>query len=182
MGCSPPGSLGPWNFPGKNTGAGCHFLLQGIFPAQGLDAGLPHCRRILYHLNHQGSPYMYTHTHIYRSLITKLCPTHCNPMESSPPGSSVHGISQARILEWVAFSFSRGSSRPRDRTHVSCTPALVGRFFTTEPPGKQPGEEANQCLKTKIEDSTQTGKFLKGESFGKQGQSFCYLLLCAGFF
>ena len=62
------------------------------------------------------------------------------------------------------------------------SPALVGRFFTTEPPGKQPGEEANWCLKTKIEDSAQTGKFLKGESFGKQGQSFCYHLLCAGFF
>ena len=45
---------------------------------------------------------------------------------------SVHGISQARILEWVAISFSRGSSQPRDRTHVSCT---AGRFFTTEPPG-----------------------------------------------
>ena len=62
------------------------------------------------------------------------------------------------------------------------SPALVGRFFTTELPGKQPGEEANWCLKTKIEDSAQTEKFLKGESFGKQGQSFCYHLLCAGFF
>ena len=41
-------------------------------------------------------------------------------MDCSPPGSSVHGISQARILEWVAISFSRGSSRPRDGTYVSC--------------------------------------------------------------
>jgi len=49
-------------------------------------------------------------------------------MGCSPPGSSVHGISQARILEWVAISFSR-SSRPRDQTHVSC---LAGGFFTTE--------------------------------------------------
>jgi len=50
-------------------------------------------------------------------------------MDCSPPGSSVHGISQARILEWIAISFSRGSSRPRDQTCISC---LAGRFFTTE--------------------------------------------------
>ena len=109
----------------------------------------------------------------------------CDPVGYSSPGSSIHGISQARILEWVAICFSRGSSRPRDRTHVSCISCIGGRIFffflTTEPPGKQPGEEANWCLKTKTEDSAQMGKFLKGESFGKQGQSFCYLLLCAGF-
>ena len=54
-------------------------------------------------------------------------------MDCSPPGSSVHGISQARILQQVAISFSRGSSQPRYRTHVSCT---AGGVFTTEPPGK----------------------------------------------
>ena len=52
-------------------------------------------------------------------LVTKLCLTLCHPMDCSPPGSS--GISQARILEQVAISFSRGSFRPRDQTHVSCT-------------------------------------------------------------
>ena len=46
----------PCDFPGKSTGVGCHFLLQGIFPTQGLNPGLPHCRKTLYHLNHQGSP------------------------------------------------------------------------------------------------------------------------------
>ena len=46
----------------------------------------------------------------------QLCPTLCDPMDCGPPGSSVHGIFQARILEWVAISFSRGSSHPRDRT------------------------------------------------------------------
>ena len=51
----------------------------------------------------------------------------CDPMDCSPPVSSVHGILQARILEWVAISFSTGSSRPKDWTWVSCT---VGRFFT----------------------------------------------------
>ena len=47
-------------------------------------------------------------------LVAQPCPTFCNPMDCSPPGSSVHGISQARMLEWVAISFSRGSSRTRD--------------------------------------------------------------------
>ena len=53
----------------------------------------------------------------------RLCPTLCDPLDSSPPGSSVHGISQAIILEWVTISFSRGSSWPKDQTHDSC----VGR-------------------------------------------------------
>ena len=57
----------------------------------------------------------------------KSCPTLCDPMDCSPPGSSVHGIFQARVLEWVAISFSRGSSRPRDRTWVSL---IAGGCFT----------------------------------------------------
>ena len=51
-------------------------------------------------------------------LVTKSCLTLCDPMDCSLPGSSIHGISQAKIPEWVAISFSRGSSWPRDRTHV----------------------------------------------------------------
>ena len=47
----------PWDFPGKSTGVGCHFLLQGIFPTQGSNPGLPHCRQTLYSLSHQGSPF-----------------------------------------------------------------------------------------------------------------------------
>jgi len=54
-------------------------------------------------------------------------------MGCTPPGSFVHGISQARILEWLAIFFPRGSSRPRDQTQVSC---VAGRFFASEPPGK----------------------------------------------
>ena len=53
-------------------------------------------------------------------LVTKSCPTLCHPIDGSLPGSSIHGISQARILEWVAISLSRGSSRPQDWTLVSC--------------------------------------------------------------
>ena len=60
------------------------------------------------------------------SEIPQLCLTLCNPMDYSPPGSSVHGILQARILEWVAISFSRGSYQPRDRIWVS---RIAGRLF-----------------------------------------------------
>ena len=59
-------------------------------------------------------------------LVTQLCPTLCHPMDCSLPGSSVHGILQARILEWVSIPFSRGSSWPRDQTRVSCIPDSVG--------------------------------------------------------
>ena len=51
--------------------------------------------------------------------VAQSCPTLCDPTDCSLPGSSIHGIFQARILEWVAISFSRGSPRPRDRTQVS---------------------------------------------------------------
>ena len=60
-------------------------------------------------------------------LVTQSCLTLCDPMDCSTPGSSVHGILQARILEWVAMPFSKRSSQPRDWTQVSC---IVGVFFT----------------------------------------------------
>ena len=78
----------PWNSPGQNTGVGSLSLLQGIFPTQGSNPGLSHCRQILYQLSHKGNP---------------------------------------RILEWVAYPFSRESSRPRNQIVVSC---IAGRFFT----------------------------------------------------
>ena len=58
-------------------------------------------------------------------LVTQSCPMLCDSMDDSPPGSSVHGILQASILEWVAIPFSRGSSQPRDQTQVSY---IAGRF------------------------------------------------------
>ena len=56
--------------------------------------------------------------------VSQSCPTLCSPKNCSPPGSSVHGMSKARILEWVAMPSSRGSSQSRDRTHISC----IGRW------------------------------------------------------
>ena len=59
-------------------------------------------------------------------LVTQSCLTFCDPIVYSPPGTSVHGILQARILDWVAIFFSRGSSQPRNWTQISC---IVCRFF-----------------------------------------------------
>ena len=87
----PRGLYSPWNSPGQNTGVCSLSFLQGIFPTQGLNPGLPHCRQILYQLSHKGSP---------------------------------------GILEQVAYPFSKGSSRPRNWTGVSC---IAGGFFTNWP-------------------------------------------------
>ena len=66
-------------------------------------------------------------------LVVQSCLTLCDPVDYSPPGSSVHGILQARILEWAAIPFSRGSSQTRDQTWVFC---IAGGLFTIWPPGK----------------------------------------------
>ena len=63
--------------------------------------------------------------------VTQLCPTLCDPTDWSPPSSSDQDIFQARILEYIAISYSRRLSRPRDQTYVSVSPALAGRFFAT---------------------------------------------------
>ena len=84
----PSMSLYSWGFPRQEYWS-CHALLQGIFPTQGSNPGLPHCQQILYCLSNQASP---------------------------------------RILEWVAYPFSRGTSQPRNQTWVSC---IAGRFFTS---------------------------------------------------
>ena len=83
----PHGLYIPWNSLGQNTGEDRLSLLQGIFPTQGLNPGLPYFRQIFYQLSHKGS---------------------------------------SRILEWIAFPFSRESSQPRNQTRVSC---IAGGFF-----------------------------------------------------
>ena len=70
----PFGLYSPWNSPGQNTGVGSHSLLQGIFPTQGSNPGLPHCRRILYQLSHQGSYHLVIlHSIIFTVLINLNC-------------------------------------------------------------------------------------------------------------
>ena len=81
--------LCPWDSPGETTRVGCHAFFQGIFPTQGSNLGLPHCRQILYWLSRQAS---------------------------------------SRIVEWVAYPFSRESFWPRNRSGAFC---ITGRFFTS---------------------------------------------------
>ena len=79
-------------------------------------------------------PNVYVHLQCKLCVIcAQLCHTFCNLMVCSPPGSSVHAISQARILEWVAISSSRGSSQPGIKPTSPVSPVLAGRFFTTKP-------------------------------------------------
>ena len=66
--------------------------------------------------------------------VAQSCLTLCNSMDCSLPGSSVHGILQARILEWVVISYSRGSSQPKDQTQVSC---IEADSLPSEPPGNK---------------------------------------------
>jgi len=80
QGLQPSRFLWPWGFSRQEYSVGCHVLLQGIFPTQGSNPGLPNYRWILYQLSHQGNP---------------------------------------RILEWVAYPFSKGTSPPRNRSRVS---------------------------------------------------------------
>ena len=91
--------------------------------------------------------YSQSHSVLCSAQSLQSRPTLCNRMDQSPPGSSVHGILQARILEWVAMLSSRGSSQSRDRIHISCVTCFAGRFFTTEPPGKT-SHTANWWLST----------------------------------
>ena len=73
--------------------------------------------------------YIYIYMKV-KVLVTQSCLTLCDPMDYSPPGYSVHGILQARTLEWVAIAFSRGSSQPRDQT----SPALQAESLLFEAP------------------------------------------------
>ena len=146
-----PRPLCPWDSPVKNTGVGCHSLLQGIFLTQGLNSCLPSCRQTIYHLSHQGSPY----TIDGKVKVAQLCLTLCDPMDSpwnSPgqntevgslsllqgifptPGSNP-GLPHCRLshkgnpkqLEWVVYPFFSGSSQSRNQTRAIC---IAGRFFT----------------------------------------------------
>ena len=78
------------------------------------------------------------------------CLNLCDPMDCNPPGSSVHGILQARILEWVAMPFSQGSSQPSDQTLIFC---IAGRFFSAEPPGKPPHTVCESESRSVMSDS-----------------------------
>jgi len=91
------------------------------------------CSEILLSLKKEWSLHILWHVCVCVHSVAQSCLTLCDPMDCSPPGSSVNGIFQARTLEWVAISSSRGSSQPRDQTWVSCI-SCIGRPVV--PPGK----------------------------------------------
>ena len=135
------GLYSSWNSLGQNTGVGSLSLLQGIFPTQGLNPGLPHCEQILYQLSHKGSQ---------------------------------------RILEWVAFPFSSGSSWPRNWTVVFWT---SGRFFTSwatrEAQKKQLNRQRKELNKSTLPLSNCALKYLRGhrkltEGRGKGGRDLIF--------
>ena len=155
-GLQPTRLLCPSDVSGKNSGVGCYFLLQGIFPTLGLNPSLLNCKWILFSLSHRGcqrisrersviflnsvsqSKYLLYNLPLVCKLpscssicflknflwenvicypillsicsVAQLFPTLCKPIDCSPPGPSVHGILQARILEQISIPFSRGSS------------------------------------------------------------------------
>ena len=81
--------LCPWNCPGKDTGVGCHYLLQGIFSTQGSNPGLKHCWQILYCLSHK-EEFPYEVYSVQFSSVAHLCLTLCNPVNRNMPGLLVH--------------------------------------------------------------------------------------------
>ena len=86
---------------------------------------------------------------MWKCSVTQLVMSLCNPMDCSPPGSSVHEISQARILEWVAISFSRVSSHTRDWTHISCIDEWIPYHWATREAQTKPAAAAKSlqsCL------------------------------------
>ena len=135
----PHGLYSPWNSPGKNTGVGNLFLLQGIFPTQGSNPGLPHCRWILYHLSHKGSP---------------------------------------RILEWVAYPFSSGSSWPgielgSPALHVDSSPNEIWGIW------KEPGKYTvcvfflKKVLEATLQSTTNIVHSFHPSRVRPQQESFC---------
>ena len=93
MDCRPPGSPVHGDSPGKNTGVGCYALLQGIFPTQGSNPGLPHCSQIYYRLSHQGSPCIYIHTYVTGSI--------CYTFESNTVNQLYFSWKKKRLCNFV---------------------------------------------------------------------------------
>ena len=135
-----PPSLGS---PGKSIGVGCHFLLQcrKVKSESEVAQSCPTLSNLM-DCSPSGSPSLGSpgkNTGVgchfllqcmkvkSESELAQSCPTLSNPMDHSQPGSSVHGILQERVLEWVAMPSSRGSSQSRDQTQVSL---IAGGFFT----------------------------------------------------
>ena len=128
-GCSLHGIPYAWHWSGLPFNPS-----RGDFPNPEIEPHLLHCRQISFLLSQLGSPMLKISHHCMPAKSLQSCPTLCESIDYSPPGSFVHGILQARIMEWVAMSSSMGSSKQRDLTrisYVSCIGRWVFFFFTT---------------------------------------------------
>ena len=133
----PTSLLCPWYFPGENNGAGCHFLLHGIFPGKGLTRVF--CiscmgRWVLYHCITRGALCICVCVCVCVCvLVAQLYPALCDGMDCSPPGSSVLGILQARMLERLPFPSPKDLPNPRIESRSpewQKVSSIVGRFFS----------------------------------------------------
>ena len=129
---TPARLLCPCDFPGKNIGMGCTSSTRGSSQpkdrtcisslAEGFFTTVPPGKPKMYYKN-----VINMYSGILCVKLLQLCPTLCDPMDCTLPGFSIHGILQARILEWVAMLSSRGSSQPRDWSSISSIPC-IGRW------------------------------------------------------
>ena len=113
--------------------------------------------------------------------VAQSCPTFCEPMYCSPPGSSIHGILQARILEWVAMPSSRRSSGPRDQTRACAVKVLEVKpsfpyLKATSPPWKKPGQAV--CRARKDESQEMRLYHDSGHGSGKPRGGTCVIHVC----
>ena len=118
--------LRPWDFPGKNTGVSCYFLLQEIFPTQGLNLGLTQCRQMLYRLRHKFSS-------VQSLSLVRLFATPWTVARQAP---LTMGFSRQEY--WCGWPFPSPGDLPDPgiKPTSPAFPASAGGFFTTEPPGK----------------------------------------------
>ena len=151
-GLQPARLLCPWKSSGKNIGGVCHFLLQGIFPTQGLNPALPHCRQILYHLSHQGSPLspnsvLILQTWNVRCLspsswflpqaFNTVCPSPAHPLENSFTPSSA--------LRLLLETHPPPSQRQKYRVCCHPPPTLSTHLFV-HPMLHSPVRSPDSCL------------------------------------
>ena len=126
MDCRPPGSSVPGDFPGKNTGVGCHGLLQGFFPTQGSNPGLPHCRRVLYQLNHKEmGPIQINH---YSRMCTQRPTEATGPTPLTVIFRASHLFSHHEKMSKVFLSHGSSTSAPLVLIQIQRVPFLsLGR-------------------------------------------------------
>ena len=132
MDCSLSGSSVHWDSPGKNTGVGCHALLQGIFPTQGSNQGVLHCRRILYHLSHQRSPNQLCSSlyHIFVAVLEK-CQRRVSGTSAAAAFKKLYlGASSLHLVEildsWITGNIQLSLNlKKKKKKHPLFTPLLL---------------------------------------------------------